>query len=93
MDGALLVMESISLSQWELGISRLKMGLSVELKTRRVRATGSSLADAFSNPHASRTPTATAKAVAEIGSALFEHGPGLLHGAVKPGNVRFHADR
>jgi serine/threonine protein kinase len=40
------------------------------------------------------TPTAKAKAVGRIALALrFAPGLGLLHGALKPGNVLFGADR
>jgi serine/threonine protein kinase len=65
-----------------------------ELKTARLHASGGSLADIVLNPPAWWTPTAKAKAVVGIALALrFAHGLGLLHGAVKAGNVLFDADR
>jgi serine/threonine protein kinase len=65
-----------------------------ELKTARLHASGGSLADVLANPPAWWTPTAKAKAVVGIALGLrFAHGLGLLHGAVKAGNVLFDADR
>jgi serine/threonine protein kinase len=65
-----------------------------EFKTVRLHAAGGSLADILLNPPAWWTPTATAKAVVGIALALrFAHGLGLLHGAVKAGNILFNADR
>jgi serine/threonine protein kinase len=65
-----------------------------ELKTARLHASGGSLADILLNPPAWWTPTAKAKAVVGIALALrFAHGLGLLHGAVKAGNVLFDAER
>jgi serine/threonine protein kinase len=59
-----------------------------------LHASGLSLADVLANPPAWWTPTAKAKAVAGIALALrFAHCLGLLHGAVKAGNVLFDADR
>jgi serine/threonine protein kinase len=55
---------------------------------------GGSLTDILLNPPAWWTPTAKAKAVAEIALALrFAHGLGLLHGALNAGNVLFDAPR
>jgi serine/threonine protein kinase len=65
-----------------------------ELKTARLHASGGSLADILLNPPAWWTATAKAKAVVGIALALrFAHGLGLLHGAVKAGNVLFDGDR
>jgi hypothetical protein len=65
-----------------------------EFKTVRLYATEGSLADVLSNPPAWWTPTAKAKAVVGIALGLrFAHGLGLLHGAVKPSNILFDADR
>jgi serine/threonine protein kinase len=60
----------------------------------RLHAAGGSLADVLLNPPAWWTPTAKAKAVVGIALALrFAHGLGLLHGAVKAGNILFDAGR
>jgi hypothetical protein len=65
-----------------------------ELKTARLHASGSSLADVLRNPPAWWTPTAKAKAIAGIALVLrFAHGLGLLHGVVKAANVFFDAAR
>jgi hypothetical protein len=59
-----------------------------DLKTARLHASGGSLENVISSPPASWTPTATAKAVVGIALWLrFAHGLGLLHGAVKSGNI------
>jgi serine/threonine protein kinase len=65
-----------------------------EFKTVLLYATECSLADVLSNPPAWWTPTAKAKAIVGIALRLrFAHALGRLHGAVKPSNIFFHADR
>jgi serine/threonine protein kinase len=64
-----------------------------ELKTVRLYATESSLADVISDPPAWWTGTAKAKAVVGIALGLrFAHSLGLLHGALKATNILFDAD-
>jgi hypothetical protein len=65
-----------------------------KFRTVRLYVTEGSLSDILSNPPAWRAPTMKAKTVVGIELELrFAHGLGLLHGAMKQGNILFDADR